>query len=87
MVYHFPELYNMLNYRIFIELGEEEFIKRKREDLRWGREPEWYIRHIWDSYNRFGRFPEPNNPDMLLHGEGKFDIAGIGSNIKQSLNY
>ncbi len=40
---------------IFLYIDKETFISRKKDDLRWGKVPDWYIQHIWDSYLRYGK--------------------------------
>ena len=53
----------------FIEISKAAFLKRKAEDLRWGREPDWYLEHIWESFQRYGQ-PGPGLPGwMALNGE------------------
>ena len=57
MVFWDPDIFNLFDYKIFIELSREVFIKRKQADLRWGKEPNWYIDHIWDANLQYGQFP------------------------------
>lgn len=59
--------------KILVEVSEEIFLARKREDLRWGREPEWFIQHIWDSYQIYGK-PSPFD-GLLISGERRVDPA------------
>ncbi len=72
-----PQTNLLYDERIHISLDIEEFFKRKREDLRWGKEPEWYIQHIWDSYLKYGipNFEEASY--IRLDGAEKFDIKSI----------
>lgn len=44
------------------------FWQRKSVDLRWGREPAWYIEHIWTSYLQYGRPPVTLRPMTHLSG-------------------
>ncbi len=39
--------------KLFVDLGYNKFIDRKSMDNRWGYEPDWYIQHIWDSYQKY----------------------------------
>lgn len=58
---------------ILVEVSEEVFLARKREDLRWGKEPEWFIQHIWDNYLIYGK---PNPFDgLVVSGEKRIDPA------------
>lgn len=57
--------------KVLVDISEETFFCRKREDLRWGREPEWYIQYIWDSYLIYGR-PE-GFEGLTISGERKVE--------------
>lgn len=83
MIYHHPEINNLFHKRIFIDLPKEEFLTRKRKDLRWGHEPEWYIEHIWKNYLKFGK-PPSNENLLILDGSSNFPMETILSflNIK-----
>lgn len=61
--FHFEELNAIYDLKIFIELNKYDFFDRKILDLRWGKEEEWYIQHIWDSYQKYGK---PKNTDDLI---------------------
>lgn len=39
--------------KIFLTLDNEVFFNRKSNDLRWGKEPTWYIQHIWNSHHKY----------------------------------
>lgn len=76
MVFYNLELNELYNKRIFINIQESTFRSRKRKDLRWGREPEWYLTHIWKKYKEFGQAPK--NTDVLhLDGENPWPIENI----------
>jgi uridine kinase len=66
MVFWEPGIRKTFDYLVFIKITREEFRRRKRKDLRWGREPEWYIDHIWDSYLEYGQFPYGIQPDLSI---------------------
>ena len=85
MVYWEPALYNLFTCRIFIELDKEEFFRRKQTDLRWGKEPGWYIEYIWDSYLKYGKYPSHVKMDIVLDGNSGFDPGAVFSEILISL--
>lgn len=62
---------------IFISLSKDVFTKRKKEDLRWGEEADWYIEHIWKSYGIYGNLPSTIHCPLLLNGEHDFNIREI----------
>ena len=84
MVFRNSDLINLFDYKIFITLLKDEFYNRKRSDLRWGREPDWYIEHIWKSYLKYGQFPEGKNPNLILDGNSLFDVNEIHKKITHS---
>ena len=61
---------------IYVDLQEETFHKRKSTDLRWGREPEWYIDHIWKRHTQYGKPPEGNDL-LMLQGEEEWPLDRI----------
>lgn len=86
MVFWDPSFFNLLDYSIYIELPRDEFIERKKIDLRWGEEPLWYIEHIWDSHQVYGQFPAGGQPDLVLDGSVDFDIDDIFSKINRKFS-
>lgn len=46
----FEELNKLYDKKIFLKIDKEIFKERKNKDLRWGKEPEWYIEHIWEKH-------------------------------------
>lgn len=77
MVFHNPEINLHYNKAIFINLSREIFFQRKQSDLRWGREPDWYINHIWDSYLKFGQIPSLMKDILIIDGENDFKLPTI----------
>lgn len=80
-----PRLYELFDYRIFITLSKETFMIRKPTDLRWGAEPEWYVRYIWDCYQVYGQYPEGSEPHLVLDGELDFDLDGITRMLQEKV--
>jgi len=75
MVFYDTELKNMFDKKIFIDIDKESFVRFKNSDLRWGKEPDWYVEHIWNSFEKYGRLQNDDNflqiesaenPDMTL---------------------
>lgn len=62
---------------IFIELSKTRFIDRKQTDLRWGKEPDWYINHIWESYKTYGLPPSDMENLLTISGESDFILSDI----------
>lgn len=62
---------------IFISLSKPEFVTRKKKDLRWGVEPDWYIEHIWQSHLLYGTLPSSIQSPLILDGEDDFKLHDI----------
>jgi uridine kinase len=71
--FYYPALREKYNRKILVEIDYDTFIKRKLEDNRWGEVPSWYIRHIWDSYLKFG-VPGQLEGFLRLDGRSGFDM-------------
>ena len=63
--------------RIFLMIERETFWKRKLADLRWGKEPEWYIEHIWNNYLKFGKIASERENVLRLHSDNKIDLEKV----------
>ncbi|MEY2950674.1 MAG: hypothetical protein RLZZ248_1875 [Bacteroidota bacterium] len=65
------ELDQLYDKGVYLSIDKKTFIKRKLEDKRWGGEPAWYLDHIWDSHQLYGR---PGIIDFQLLHIGGTDI-------------
>jgi len=63
--------------RIFLMIDRETFWKRKLADLRWGKEPEWYIEHIWNNYLKFGKIASERENVLRLYSDSKIDLEKV----------
>jgi uridine kinase len=77
MVFHDTETGKLFDRCIFIEISEDCFVSRKKADLRWGAEPDWYIRHIWENYLNYGLPKGISIPLLRINGEYKPDLKSI----------
>jgi uridine kinase len=64
-VYYHPELNGLYDYALFLTIRKDVFMARRKEETRWGEEPEWYLRHVWQSYLEYGL---PSIPVIELEG-------------------
>jgi uridine kinase len=76
MVYWNPEVYQLFDKSIFIEISKETFLSRKTLDFRWENMPEWYIEHIWNNHFVYGRVSETMQGVLCMSGESQF-VADI----------
>jgi len=67
----------LYNKRIFMMISKETFWERKSKDLRWGKEPAWYIEHIWNNYLKFGKIASEHENVLRLQSDTRinFDIV------------
>ena len=62
--FYYSNTNELFNKRLFLTLKKETFFQRKEIDIRWGKEPEWYINHIWESH--FNYCPPSDLTDFLV---------------------
>ncbi|MBK6962702.1 MAG: hypothetical protein IPH20_01910 [Bacteroidales bacterium] len=79
-----PSIVEFYNKSILINIGKQEFIRRKRTDMRWGKEPVWYINHIWESYLNYGQAPSQIKDILIIDGEKDFELQIIMQYLQQS---
>jgi len=80
MVYHNPTINSCFDKRIFIEIPEYTFRTRKTKDLRWGKEPDWYVDHIWRKFLEFGQ-PGQEKEVFIVDGLNEWPIEEIVSYV------
>ena len=73
----FEELNKLYDKKIILKLSEKEFKHRKHSDFRWGKEPDWYIDHIWNSYLKYGTYKLPEENALFLNAEEKIDLMKV----------
>ncbi len=77
MVFYDKRLVRLFDKKIFIEISKDTFMKRKVDDLRWGREPDWYIEHIWESYLKYGTIKTDDTSFLVVKGDGIVDLKRV----------
>jgi len=77
LAFYDPRINLLYDNKIFIKISKEIFLERKRKDHRWGKEPEWYIKHIWQCFLKNGQpLPDKKKP-LTIDGDIKFDLKKI----------
>ncbi len=77
LVFYRPEITAMFDRKIFVEIPEELFRKRKITDMRWGSFPDWYVDHIWTSFLKYGNIRKGKQNFLFVSGEVKFQKEKI----------
>lgn len=74
--FYFPELNKRYDKKIMVEINYECFYQRKLRDKHWGEVPDWYIKHIWDSFMKYG-LPDQLDEVLVLNGQDKYELDPI----------
>ena len=80
MVFNDKGINRLYDKKVFIEISKRNFLRRKSIDRRWGEEPNWYIEHIWQSYQKYGRVSR-NDPSFLLTFANSVDTTEVKNYI------
>ncbi len=80
MIYHDPEINKMFDKKLFVDIDRDTFWERKHHDFRWGKEPDWYIEHIWNSFLKYGQ-PPADKDVIFIDGKKPFETEKIISLI------
>ena len=83
MVFYYPEITKLFDRKIFIEIPESLFRKRKATDTRWGSFPNWYVDHIWESFLKYGNVKKDRADFLFVSGESKFNKEIIKNYLKE----
>jgi len=60
-----PESDIKADHTIYLSMEKEAFLELRRQETRWGPEPEWYIEHVWNSHLIYGLPPESLTVDKF----------------------
>ncbi len=50
--FHYQELNVHYDLRYYLKITKEKFHSRRRQETRWGMEPDWYLEYVWSEYLR-----------------------------------
>ncbi len=74
--FHDPVLNDLMDFKFFLTLKKETFLERKNQDIRWGKEPAWYIDHIWNSHREYCK-KQPAEQVILIAADHGIDAQAI----------
>lgn len=75
------ELNKLYDKKFYVKISKRTFLIRKAMDTRWGYEPTWFIDHIWNSFQKYGK-PKPELKNVcVVSGEDEFDMKKVIRNI------
>ena len=79
----FDELNAIYDASIFLKLSKNVFLERKAKDLRWGKEPHWYMEYIYESYLKYGR-PKAGLRNLIeVDAEKDINVNDLKNNLLQ----
>lgn len=73
-VFYEKRLNELFDKKIFMAISKETFLERKSIDLRWGKEPEWYMEHIWNSHHEYCAELDKELNAFQLSGENPVEM-------------
>jgi uridine kinase len=76
-VFYEERLNRLYDKMIYLSISEETFLERKRQDHRWGIEPEWYVEHIWHNHHRYFEKIAERKAAFQLSGENPVDYESV----------
>jgi len=68
LIFYSEELNPLFDKRIFINVPKTVFYKRRKEEKRWGAEPDWYLDYVWESYLKYGKLKDADSNTLYIHG-------------------
>lgn len=68
LIFANQELVELMDTKIWMQISRKAFLERRKKETRWGEEPDWFLDHVWDSYIKYGQYPEA---DHTISGEEK----------------
>ena len=74
--YH-TKITKLYDWAFFVHIPKELSFNRKNKDLRWGKEPQWFIEHIWKSYLLYGRLPDFLKQVIWIDGSRKTPLEPL----------
>jgi len=76
-VFYEPRLIKLYDKSIYLVIDKDTFLERKKNDLRWGKEPEWYMQHIWDSHFNYCSEILSRRDAFQISGEEPVDFDSV----------
>jgi len=74
--FHDAELNQLMDIQFFLTLKKETFLERKNKDVRWGKEPAWYVEHIWNSHLQYCK-QHPHTQAIVLAADQGIDAESV----------
>ena len=76
------ELNSKSHFTIELIINQETFLEERREETRWGEEPEWFLEHVWQAHQRLRN---PHNIQFDLNSS-RNQIPELSVIVEQIIN-
>lgn len=76
-------LNKLIDKKIFLTLNNRSFLSRKCNDFRWGKEPDWYIEHIWNNHEKYCKQNVPKRA-LTIAADKNIDLKKVINFIEKS---
>lgn len=53
------------DFTLLLDSSKKEFLKRRKQEKRWGHEPDWYLEYVWQAHLKYHN-PHAIVPDLTL---------------------
>ena len=76
-VFYEQRLLDLFDKKIFLQISKRTFLARKKTDLRWGKEPLWYMEHIWKSHHMYCQSIGEKTDAFIISGENPVETGKV----------
>lgn len=74
LAFYKQEINSLYDLRLFLTIRKETFMERREQEKRWGKEEDWYLKHVWQSYLTYGL---PSVPVIELEGSNMWVMDNV----------
>ncbi len=75
---------SLLSKKVLIEVDKDTFLERRQKEIRWGKEPPWYLEHVWETNQKLVKTAIP---DIRLKHDGPDNTQKVLNLIKSDLSF
>ncbi|MEM1406703.1 MAG: hypothetical protein AAGG59_08010 [Bacteroidota bacterium] len=83
LVFYDVRIARMFHKRILMQIDKNTFLVRRRQEVRWGSEPDWFIEYVWSSFLKYG-LPKDLGGYQLVDGKTQIDMNRLLSEFSES---
>ncbi|MEQ8629694.1 AAA family ATPase [Ekhidna sp.] len=76
------ELNKRYDLTVVMEISKATYMERRKQETRWGKDPNWYLEYVWEAHLKYGQYPEA---DIILSGEIPIDEDDLNPILQKIL--